>query len=70
MTQVLFFHIFFEKYPLLNAVELKFFSNINSHYQTADLNVLFQSLFSFKTFLTKFSEKILAVMLLLQCSFF
>ena len=27
-----------------------FFSNINSYYQTADLNVLFQSLGSFKTF--------------------
>ena len=31
-----------------------FFSNMNSYYQEADLNVVFQSLFSFKTFLTVF----------------
>ena len=47
-----------------------FFSNINSYYQKFDLNVLFQSLFSFKTFLTKFSKQTLAVILLLQCNFF
>ena len=35
----------------------------------ADLNVLFQSLFSFKTFLTKFSKETLAVTLLFQCNF-
>ena len=46
----------------------KCFSNINSYYQTADLNVLFQSLFSFITFLTKFSKETLAVTLLFQCN--
>ena len=35
----------------------------------ADLNVLFQSLFSFKTFLTKFCKETLAVTLLFQCNF-
>ena len=45
------------------------FANINSYYQKADLNVLFQSLFSFKTFLMKFSKETLAVTLLFQCKF-
>ena len=35
----------------------------------ADLNVLFQSLFSFKTFLAKFSKQTLAVTLLFQWNF-
>ena len=35
----------------------------------ADLNVLFQGLFSFKAFLTKFSKETLAVTLLFQCNF-
>ena len=39
-------------------LNLFFFSNINSYYQLIDLNVLFQSLFSFKTFLTKFSKEL------------
>ena len=46
-----------------------FFSDINSFYQTVDLNVFFQSLFSFRTFLTKFSMKTLALTLLFQCNF-
>ena len=49
-------------------VSIKFnlisFTNINSYYQLANLNVLFQSLFSFKTFPSKFSKEILAVTLL------
>ena len=48
---------------------LFFFSNINSYYQTTDLNVLFQRLFSFKAFLTKFSKETLAVTLLFECNF-
>ena len=35
-----------------------------------DLNVLFQSLLSFKTFLTKFSKQTLALILCFQCNFF
>ena len=42
--------------------------DINSYYQTADLNVLFQSLFSFKTW-TKFSKETLAATLLFRCNF-
>ena len=51
------------------SIKFNFFSNINSYYQKADLNVLFQSLLSFKTFLTKFSKETLAVTLLFQCNF-
>ena len=43
---------------------------MNPSYQKAYLNVLFQSLFSFKTFLTKFSKQTLAVMLWFKCVFF
>ena len=32
---------------------------MNSYYQTADLDVFFQSLISFRTFLTKFSKETL-----------
>ena len=46
-----------------------FFSNIHSYYQKADLNVLFQSLFFFQTFLTKFSLKTLAFTVLFRCNF-
>ena len=42
---------------------------MNSYYQTTDLNVFFQSLFSFRTFLTKFSKETLAVTLLFQYNF-
>ena len=41
-----------------------FFSDINSYYQTADLNVFFQG-----TFLTKFSKETVAVTLLFQSNF-
>ena len=44
------------------------FFNIKSYYQKADLNVLYQSLLSFKIFLTKFSKQTLAVTLLFQCN--
>ena len=40
-----------------------FFSEINSYYQTAGLNVFFQSLFCLRTFLTKFPMETLAVTL-------
>ena len=35
-----------------------------------DLNVLLQSLLTFKTFLTKFSKETFSVTLLFQCTFF
>ena len=51
-------------------VSIKFnLSNINFCYQMADLNVLFQGLFSFKTFLIKLSKETLAVTLSFQCNF-
>ena len=37
---------------------------MSSYYQMTDLNVFFQSFFSFRTFLTKFSKETLAVTLL------
>ena len=37
--------------------------------QMVDLNVLFQSFFSFKTFMTKFSKETLAATLVFQCNF-
>ena len=37
--------------------------------QKADLNVLFQNLLSFNTFLTKFCKETLAVTFLFQCYF-
>ena len=51
-------------------VSIKFnliFSNINSYYQEADLNVLFQRLF--QTFPNNFSKETLAATLLFQCNF-
>ena len=51
------------------SIKFNFFSNINSYYQPADLNVLFQRLLSFKIFLNKISKETSAVTLLFQCNF-
>ena len=40
----------------LNIYYRAYFSNIGSYYEKAISNVLFQTVISFKTFLTKFAE--------------